>query len=104
MAGRLSILATRFASFVLAACLVFAAELGCSDQTIHVDKLQSAFQSTPPETRAQLDIAVADINANNFAAALPVLQKVAFSTRMSKEQREILEDTVRKVRTKAGQK
>lgn len=77
-----------------------AGTAGCSDRTLHLDQLQSAFQSAPPEAKTQLDAAIADINATNFAAALPLLQKVAFGTKMTKEQRDALEDTIRKLRQK----
>ena len=100
MFGNLSALSRSLASILLAASLAPSGASGCADHTIHADKLQSEFQSASPEAKSQVDAAVADINAGKFAEALPVLQKVAFGAKMSKEQRDVLEDTVRKVREK----
>ena len=74
---------------------------GCSNQEIDTAKLQSAFQSVTPEARAQLDQAVAAINAGKFSEALPALQHVAYAAKMNKDQRLILEDAIRKVKAKA---
>jgi hypothetical protein len=74
---------------------------GCSNREIDIAKLQSAFPSATPEVRAQLDQGIAAINAGRFAEALPALQHVAYEAKMSKEQRLILEDAIRKVKAKA---
>lgn len=74
--------------------------VACSDRAMHLDKLQSAFATAAPETKAQLDLAIADINKSEFKEAAAILQKIAFATKMNAEQRDILEDTVRKVRQK----
>jgi hypothetical protein len=84
--------------FLIIGALAVGGAISCSDRTMHLDKLQSAFQSVAPDTKAQLDKAVADINSTNFTDALTVLQKVAFGTKMTEDQRKILEDTIRKVR------
>jgi hypothetical protein len=86
-------------SFLLCCALALAA-VACADHAMHLDKLQAAFASAQPETKAQLDTAIADINKTNFTDALPILQKIAFATKMNHEQRDILEDTIRKVRQK----
>jgi hypothetical protein len=74
---------------------------GCSNQEIDTAKLQSAFQSAPPEVRAYLDKGVAAIQAGKFTEALPALQHAAYAAKMSQEQRLILNDAIKKVKAKA---
>ena len=74
---------------------------GCSNREIDIPKLQSAFQSAEPDVRARLDQGIAAIQAGKFSEALPVLQHVAYAAKMSKAQRLILEDAIRKVKAKA---
>jgi hypothetical protein len=87
-------------SFLMIGALAIGGAMGCSDREMHLDKLRTAFQSASPETKAQLEMAVADINATNFPDAFTALQRVAFATKMTQDQRKILEDTIRKVRIK----
>ena len=51
--------------------------------------------------RAYLDTGVAAISAGKFSDALPALQHVAFAATMTKDQRLILTDTIKKVKAKA---
>jgi hypothetical protein len=85
-------------SLAVMGALALGGTVGCSDRDMHLDKLQSAFQSAPAETKAELDKAIADINSTNYPPALATLQKVAFATKMTEEQRKIIEDTIHKVR------
>jgi hypothetical protein len=73
---------------------------GCSNHEIDTAKLQSAFQSAPADIRADLDRGVAAIGAGKFSEALTNLQQVAFASKMDKEQRLILTDTIKKVKAK----
>ena len=86
---------------MLAAGLVAWGATGCSNQAIDTAKLQGAFQSATPEARAYLDKGVAAINAGKYSDALPALRHVAFIATMSKEQRLILSDAIKKVEAKA---
>ena len=74
---------------------------GCSNQEIDTAKLQSAFPSATPDVQAWLDQGVAAIHAGKFSEALPALQHVAYAAKMSREQRLILEDAIKKVKAKA---
>ena len=74
---------------------------GCSKQEIDTAKLQTAFQSATPEVRTYLDQGIAAIQAAKFSEALPALQHVAYAAKMSKEQRLLLEDAIKKVKAKA---
>ncbi len=80
--------------------LAAAVVAGCSDHAIHVEKLQAAFESSTPEVKGEIDKAAGEIKAGDFKSALATLQKVAFGTKMTAEQREILQDTIHK----AGEK
>jgi len=86
---------------MLLAGLIAWGAAGCSNQVIDTAKLQSAFQSAPPDVRAYLDTGVAAISAGKFSEALPALQRVAFAAQMTQEQRLILTDTIKKVKAKA---
>ena len=85
---------------LLAALMAWGA-VGCSNREIDTAKLQSAFQSAPPEVRAYLDKGVAAIQAGKFTEALPALQHAAYAAKMSQEQRLILNDAIKKVKAKA---
>ncbi len=74
---------------------------GCSNREIDIPKLQSAFQSAEPDVRARLDQGIAAIQAGKFSEALPALQHVAYAAKMSKAQRLLLEEAIRKVKAKA---
>jgi hypothetical protein len=74
---------------------------GCSNREIDTPKLQTAFQSAEPDVRARLDQGIAAIRAGQFSEALPALQHVAYAAKMTKEQRLILQDAIKKVKAKA---
>jgi len=75
---------------------------GCSNRDVDVAKLQSSFQSADASTRAELDKGIAAISAGKFADALPPLRYVAYSTKLTKDQRVILEDSIKKVKARAA--
>jgi hypothetical protein len=87
--------------FVLLASLLAWGATGCSNQEIDIGKLQSTFQDVTPDARPYLDEGVAAIKAGKFAEALPALQHLAYAAKMSKEQRLVLEDAIKKVKVKA---
>ena len=86
---------------LLLAGLLASGATGCSKQEIDTAKLQTASQSAPPEVRTYLDQGIAAIQAAKFSEALPALQRVAYGAKMSKEQRLLLEDAIKKVKAKA---
>jgi hypothetical protein len=73
---------------------------GCSNREVDTVKLKSAFQSADPATRAKIDEGIADITASNYSAALPILQKVGYATKLPKEQNAILLDSIKKLQAK----
>ena len=85
-------LAMRLASLVFAISLV-----ACSNKNIDTAQLQNMFQSSP-ENKPDIDQAVAAINSTNYPSALESLEKVAYRPKLSKEQRQFLQDTIGKVK------
>jgi hypothetical protein len=73
---------------------------GCSNREIDTVKLQSAFQSADPAIRAELDKGIAAITISNYSQALPVFRHVAYAAKLTKDQRVILEDSIKKLRAR----
>ncbi len=87
----------RSPSLLLTGLLVWGLA-GCSNGEVDTAKLQAAFQSADPATRAEVDEGVADIKAGGYPAALKVLQHAAFAGKLTKDQGVILKDSIKKVR------
>ncbi|MGD1083309.1 MAG: hypothetical protein ABSA47_01005 [Verrucomicrobiota bacterium] len=84
---------------VLAGLLLWGAT-GCSNREVDTVKLKSAFQSADQATREKMDEGIADITASNYSAALPVFEKVAYGSKLTKDQRLILVDSIKKLQAK----
>jgi hypothetical protein len=85
---------------LLAAGLMVWGAAGCTNREVDTAKLQSAFQTADQGIRTEVDQGIADIKAGNYSAASDVLQHVAFAGKLTKEQRLILQDSMKKVRAK----
>jgi hypothetical protein len=88
-------------------CLVTAgvicvAVVGCSNSNIDTAKVRAAFPSLAGDAKAHLEQGLAAIDAGNFTAAVPPLEKAAYEIKMDKNQRKLLEDTLKKAREKAA--
>ncbi|HTA29876.1 MAG TPA: hypothetical protein VK731_05295 [Candidatus Cybelea sp.] len=81
------------------ACLGLA---GCSEKKIDTAQVRAAFSSLSGEARQDLDEALADIDQTNYVAALKPLHKVAYLTKLDKDQRLLLKDTLAKAEAKAA--
>jgi outer membrane murein-binding lipoprotein Lpp len=81
------------------ACLTLA---GCSNN-VDTAKVRAALQSIDAGPKAQLEIALSDIDAGKYNEALLPLRKVAFGAKLDNSQRKIIEDTIAKVRAKITQ-
>jgi hypothetical protein len=77
--------------------------VGCSNRNIDTAKVRAAFPSIDGDAKAQLETALAAIDASNYLAAVRPLEKAKYEIKMDKTQREILEDTLKKARAKAQQ-
>jgi len=78
------------------------AAVGCSNSNIDTAKVRAAFASVQGDPKMQLETALAAIDATNYVAAVAPLEKAAYELKMDTNQREILMDTLKKVRAKAA--
>jgi hypothetical protein len=88
--------------FVLAGA-IFLSATGCSNHNIDTAKVRAAFAGIDGDAKTQLETGLTAIDAGNYDAALKPLKIAAFEIKMDKNQRAILEDTIRKARVKAQQ-
>ncbi|HUD45374.1 MAG TPA: hypothetical protein VMR33_01020 [Candidatus Baltobacteraceae bacterium] len=93
----------RIIPFVVLTGLVCVVAVGCSNSNIDTAKVRAAFPSIDGDAKAQLEQALAAIDASNYVAAVKPLEKAAYEIKMDKTQRNILEDTLKKARAKAAQ-
>jgi len=91
----------RFA-LVLLAVLVCVGAVGCSNSKIDTAQVRAAFASVQGDAKVQLDTALSAIDESNYVAAVAPLQKASYEIKMDKTQREILKDTLEKVRANAA--
>ena len=65
---------------------------GCAKKELDFAKVEAAFKNDRNVDMALLDKGLAAAKAGQFQEALPALQKVAFGTHLSKEQRIALQE------------
>jgi cellobiose-specific phosphotransferase system component IIA len=82
--------------------LVCTAVVGCSNSNIDTGKVRAAFPSLAGDAKAHLEQGLASIDSGNYAAAVPPLEKAAYEIKMDKNQRKLLENTLKIVRDKAA--
>jgi hypothetical protein len=92
----------RLIRFVVLTGLVCLAAVGCSNSNIDTAKVRAAFPSIDGDAKAQLEQALAAIDARDYVAAVKPLEKAAYEIKLDKKQREILEDTLKKARAQAA--
>jgi len=90
----------RLFTLVAVACLACLTLAGCSNPNVDTAKVRAALQSIAPEQKAQLELALAAIDAGKYSEAYPPLRKVAYGAKLDKSQRKIIESTLAKVRAK----
>lgn len=76
---------------------------GCSDRSINTAKVRAAFSSLRPDLKSELEEGLTAIETSNYVAAIRPLEKVGYGAKMDKEQKLILEDTLKKTRKKAAE-
>jgi hypothetical protein len=81
--------------------LIVVTLAGCSNHEVDTAKLRSAFQTVDAGLKAEVDQGIADITASNYSAALVPLKHVSYAAKLTKEQRDILEDSIQKLQAKA---
>ena len=86
--------------FLLIAVAALLSLAGCSIGKVDTDKLQNAFKgpSMSDDTRAELARGVTALNSTNYQAALTSFNKVAYGAKMTKDQKEVIEDAIEKVK------
>ena len=87
-------------SFVLAGLICLGAT-GCSNKNIDTAKVRAAFPNLEGDAKVQLEKGLAAIDASDFASAVKPLEKATYEIKMNKDQREILQDTLKKARAQA---
>ena len=92
----------RLFTFVAVASFAFVALVGCSDQNVDTAKLRAALQSLDGAQKAQLELALSDIDSGKYKEAVLPLRKIGFGAKLTKEQAKILQDTMTKVQAKAA--
>lgn len=76
--------------------------VACSNSKINTAKVRAAFPALDGDAKVQLEQGLAAIDASNYVAAVKPLEKAAYEIKLDKNQRVILEDTLKKVRAKAA--
>ncbi|HEY3856758.1 MAG TPA: hypothetical protein VGO67_20425 [Verrucomicrobiae bacterium] len=87
-------------SFVLTALLCLGAT-GCSNKNIDTAKIRAAFPNLEGDAKVQLEKGLAACDANDYAGAVKPLEKATYEIKMNKDQREILQDALKKARAKS---
>jgi hypothetical protein len=88
-------------AWVAGVALICVCAMGCSNHNIDTAKVRAAFPSIDGDAKAQLETGLSAIDSSNYVAAVKPLEKAAYEIKMDKNQRKILEDTLKKVRAKA---
>ena len=82
--------------------LAWLAAPGCSNKSIDTAKVRAAFQSLSGEGKQYIEEGLKAIEQSNYVAAVRPLKNVAYTVKLDKNQRVILEDTIAKVEAKAA--
>ncbi len=82
--------------------LAWLAASGCSNKNIDTAKVRAAFQSLSGEGKQYIEEGLKAIEQSNYVAAVRPLKNVAYTVKLDKNQRVILEDTIAKVEAKAA--
>lgn len=82
--------------------LAWLVAAGCSNKNIDTAKVREACQSLTGGAKDSLEQALKAIDQGNFVAAVRPLKNIAYTVKLNKDQRIILEDTIAKVEAKAA--
>jgi hypothetical protein len=74
--------------------------IGCSNNNIDTAKVRAAMQSIDPAGKEQLELALTAIDAGKYGDAAFPLKKIAFGSKLDKDQIKVLKDTMAKVQAK----
>jgi hypothetical protein len=82
--------------------LVWLASLGCSNNNIDTAKVRAACQSLTEGAKDVVEQACKDIDQSNYVAAIRPLKNIAYTVKLDKDQRLILNDAIAKAEAKAA--
>jgi hypothetical protein len=82
------------------ASLALLSLVACSNPNVDTAKVRAALQDIAPEQKAQLEVALAEIDAGKYNEALLPLRKIAYTAKLNKSQVKLLDKTIAKVRAK----
>ena len=80
--------------------LVYFGSVGCSNPNVDTAKVRKVMQGISPEEMPHLEEALSDIDAGKYQDALMPLRRVAYAAKLTKDQTQLLEQTIAKVRAK----
>jgi hypothetical protein len=84
--------------------LALLAFIGCGPSTsVKTDRLRTAYQSAPPETKALVDKAVSDLSAKRFPEGMRALRDAARAAKPTEEQAAALTDVITQVQVVVSQ-
>jgi hypothetical protein len=84
--------------------LALLAFIGCGPSTsVKTDRLRTAYQSAPPETKALVDKAVSDLSAKRFPEGMRALRDAARAGKPTEEQAAALTDVITQVQVVVSQ-
>jgi len=90
----------RLLTLVAVASLAFLTLVGCSNPNVDTAKVRAGLQSLGADQKVQLEAALTAIDASKYKEALMPLRKIAFGTKLDKDQSKILKDTLTTVQAK----
>ncbi len=92
----------RLILLVALAGLAWLGVMGCSNKNIDTAKVREAFQTLSGDPKDILEQALKQIDQSNYVAAARPLKKVAYTVKLDRNQRAVLEDTIAKVEARAA--
>ena len=90
----------RLFTLVAVAGLAFLALVGCSNPNVDTAQVRTELQSIEASQKAQLEVALTDIDAGKYKEALLPLRRIAYEAKLDKKQAKIVKQTIEKVRAK----
>jgi hypothetical protein len=81
--------------------LLWLAASGCSNKNIDTAKVRATFQSVPG-AKDVVEQACKDIDQSNYVAAVRPLKNIAYTVKLEKDQRLLLDDTIAKLQAKVA--
>jgi hypothetical protein len=98
----MTVMKKRMIQIFAVASLIAAVALGCAKPKIDTAKVRAAFQSLSADAKQNLEEGLTAIDQTNYAAAIKPLKKIAYTVKLDKDQRMLLEDTIAQAEARAA--